>query len=941
MICKNYYVKHIERILLSVLLINISLIPAFPQAQKNSQQIKGKVVMIKDEKEQNISYANLSILELPDSTFITGTTTDDNGTFSLKFRNDTKKKYLIKASYIGCISSFINLDITSKKQTADIGTIVLEEDIKNLKEVVVTAIRQPVEQKKDTTIFNAEAYKVPDGAYLEALIRRIPGLSYDPKTKAIKYNGETIKEITVNGKEFFKGNNKVALENLPAKFVSRLKVYDKATEEEEATGVKGSEKNYVLDLQTKKNMNGTIMSSVEGGYGSKNKYYTNAQLYKFKENGDNVSIFGTYGNKNFNTAYRGNKIGNIGGNISKKINEKLQLSGYMNYYDSKTGNKSTTRNEQYMTDKNQYGISDNLSESKNNSLSSNFNLIWNIDKKTMFHVTGGGNWGKSNNMSDSRSAKFSENPGLDLIDPFEKYEETDKNTRIYESSQNNFNKADNSNFNISASLVRKLKKEGNSVGIIYTSTMSKYDTDAYRIFNSTFYMLKDIYGNDSVEYRHQYQSSPTRNYNNQINLNYTWQIKEKSHIQFSYSLNVQNEKQLQNTYDLTDFADKTTEKIPGTNNRFSLPEGYKNHFVDSLSNRRKSNTTSHSFSARYSYTGDVWNINGGVTVSPQRRSLNQYDNKISIDTVGYSVQWSPQLYIGYNKNDYDINIRYNGNTRQPMLSELMAPTIYYSATYISRSNPNLKASYSQNISLSFSNFKKGFSSYINYGHQFNDITQATLYNQETGGIETYPVNLNGNWNIMGNTSYERRLGQFKLAGQAGGNYNHSVGLMNENKDEELKKSITKSSGIYSRFEASYLPSWGNIDLNASWDYQKHKNSLNISDNTNTVMRNYSIGSVISATLPKYFQIDTDFIYNIRSGTNIDSKEENEILWNFKVTWKFLKERKAEISLLWADILNQKKSLFKNALYNGFYESYSEQLGSYFIISLRYNFNKMQ
>ena len=181
MICKNYYVKHIERILLSVLLINISLIQAFPQAQKNSQQIKGKVVMIKDEKEQNISYANLSILELPDSTFITGTTTDDNGTFSLKFRNDTKKKYLIKASYIGCISSFIDLDITSKKQTADIGTIVLEEDIKNLREVVVTAIRQPVEQKKDTTIFNAEAYKVPDGAYLEALIRRIPGLKKPPQ----------------------------------------------------------------------------------------------------------------------------------------------------------------------------------------------------------------------------------------------------------------------------------------------------------------------------------------------------------------------------------------------------------------------------------------------------------------------------------------------------------------------------------------------------------------------------------------------------------------------------------------------------------------------------------------------------------------------------------------------------------------------------------------
>ena len=67
-------------------------------------------------------------------------------------------------------------------------------------------------------------------------------LTYDPKEKTITYNGHTIKEITVNGKDFFKGNQQVVLENLPVKFVSQLKVYDKPTKQEEATGMKSAAK---------------------------------------------------------------------------------------------------------------------------------------------------------------------------------------------------------------------------------------------------------------------------------------------------------------------------------------------------------------------------------------------------------------------------------------------------------------------------------------------------------------------------------------------------------------------------------------------------------------------------------------------------------------------------------------------------------------------------
>ena len=92
-----------------------------------------------------------------------------------------------------------------------------------------------MEQKGDTTIYNVAAFPTPEGSYLEALVRRIPGLSYDPKSEEMKFNGYPIRQITVNGKDFFRGNKDVVLENLPVRFVSQLKVYDKPTEQEKIT----------------------------------------------------------------------------------------------------------------------------------------------------------------------------------------------------------------------------------------------------------------------------------------------------------------------------------------------------------------------------------------------------------------------------------------------------------------------------------------------------------------------------------------------------------------------------------------------------------------------------------------------------------------------------------------------------------------------------------
>ncbi len=177
-----------------------------------------------------------------------------------------------------------------------------------------------VDQVGDTTVINAAAYKTPEGSYLETLVKRIPGMEYDSETKTLKYNGLPINEINVNGEAFFSGDNKMALENLPVELISKIKVYDKKSKLEKLTGVSTGKKNYVLDLQTKEEFNGTLLASGKAGYGNNNKKDFNLQGNYFKNNGNNFSVIANSGN----TPYADQLQGQHTGERCHKFHPKVQ-----------------------------------------------------------------------------------------------------------------------------------------------------------------------------------------------------------------------------------------------------------------------------------------------------------------------------------------------------------------------------------------------------------------------------------------------------------------------------------------------------------------------------------------------------------------------------------------------------------------------------------------
>ncbi len=215
---------------------------------------------------------SIKLLALPDSGFVTGTTTGQQGGFVLK---DVRKgMYALKVSYIGMETKCMNLDFTAqKKKKVDIGYITMVTDAVQLQGVEVTAHAAKVQVSGDSLVYNAAAYRVPEGSTLEALVKQLPGAKVD-KEGNITINGKTVSKILVDGKEFFLNDKAVAMKNIPTEMIDKLKTYDRKSDLSRVTGIDDGEEETVLDLTVKKGMKNGWYGNVNVGAMTSNKRLT-------------------------------------------------------------------------------------------------------------------------------------------------------------------------------------------------------------------------------------------------------------------------------------------------------------------------------------------------------------------------------------------------------------------------------------------------------------------------------------------------------------------------------------------------------------------------------------------------------------------------------------------------------------------------------------------
>ena len=111
----------------------------------------------------------------------------------------------------------------------------------SLDEVVVTASKVQLVWRGDTLVYNADAFNVPQGSMLDRLIRQLPGVTLKENGE-IRVNGRKVDYLTLNGTDFFKGNNRMMLDNLPYYTVKNIKVYDKSTDMSQFLGDEAEKK---------------------------------------------------------------------------------------------------------------------------------------------------------------------------------------------------------------------------------------------------------------------------------------------------------------------------------------------------------------------------------------------------------------------------------------------------------------------------------------------------------------------------------------------------------------------------------------------------------------------------------------------------------------------------------------------------------------------------
>ncbi len=192
---------------------------------------------------------------LPDSTLLVGGATDINGKFQLSFIRKTPNKSLLlfHVSFVGYKPVYQLVFNSQRTVSAHLGDISLTPESYALDETVVVGQAPMVITEGDTTVFNASAYRTPEGAMLEELVKQLPGGEIDADGKLL-IHGKEVKKILVDGKEFSPMTRKAALKNLPVEMVEKLKAYERQSDLARLTGIDDGEEEMILDLSVKKGM---------------------------------------------------------------------------------------------------------------------------------------------------------------------------------------------------------------------------------------------------------------------------------------------------------------------------------------------------------------------------------------------------------------------------------------------------------------------------------------------------------------------------------------------------------------------------------------------------------------------------------------------------------------------------------------------------------------
>ena len=518
--------------LLAILMFVVGL-PVAAQQKKN-EDVSGRI--IDNSTAEPLPSTTLQLYEITtrrnrtDTTFVKGVYSDQNGHFG--FSSINAGSYVLKLSFLGYQSRMIPFQ--KKRQNLSLGTLYLNPEIVELDEAVVTANLPKMVVKDDTLIFNADAFTVPEGSVIEALVEVLPGAEID-ENGGITINGKAVKRFKLDGRDFMTGNNSAVMKNLPSYVIDKVKVYDEKSDLARLTNIDDGEDDFVMEFTIKKSARRGLQANPDVGYGTDNRYGIRltamkpfgAMRYTFMGNANNVndqnfSGRGGRGRGNGN-GQRHTQTGAL--DVSYENNKDLKMSGRVTWTHSTADNWNRTGSENFVrTRGGAFSNSISQSYSRNNSWTGNMNLQWTIDSVTTFSFRPNVTFSTNDSRSFSTSASFNTDPFEHVKNPLSNEGMKTMNDLglIVNGRQNkSMSYGENKNLSTQLQLHRRLSDSGRNVAVNGNISYSKNSNRNANLSMVHLYRTQDSAGNDSTYQTNRYTVSPNNNFNYNVGLTYS------------------------------------------------------------------------------------------------------------------------------------------------------------------------------------------------------------------------------------------------------------------------------------------------------------------------------------------------------------------------------------------------------------------------------------
>ncbi|MEM8484414.1 MAG: TonB-dependent receptor [Bacteroidota bacterium] len=957
----------IQRILgKTILMMCVSLLGVTAVVAQDRDAPQGSVIsgFVYDESTGDpLPGANVYLVSRADTTVQTGGVTNEKGLYRLVV--PVAGAYAAAFSFIGFETHYMPIEATGSYTFA--GTVNLKISITDLEQVLVEEVQDRVVLRGDTTEFNANAFKVNPDASAADLIAKMPGIVVEDGS--VQAQGENVRRVLVDGREFFGNDTNAALSNLPAEIIERIQVFDRMSDQSQFTGFDDGNSERTINIVTRSGMSNGQFGKVYGGYGSETRYASGGNLNFF--NGDQrISVIGLSNNvnqQNFtnedllgvigNTRERGGGgfgggfrrggggggrgpggagpgggggagrpgggglrtnpadflVGNQDGinqttafgiNYTDQWGEQWEVAGSYFFNTSDNNSDILLDREYFLTDvETQLYNETNLSRSDNFNHRLNARLRYTIDERNSVMIRP--------NLSWQRNDASSNLVGINSL----------VETGLLSANTNNYT-ADNAGYTSNTNILyqhrfpKQRRTISLSVGVGFndrSGEASLFSTNEF--FDAVDSLLVVDQFTDTAQDGRTFSSS----------IAYTEPVGQGM-LMFNYRPSVSHSN-----------ADQRTNLLDPTTGTYSVLDPV-------LSNVFESKTVRQRAGVNYMMRRPTGMITFGVDVQDEQLTGEQVFPQTFSVTRNFQSLLPRAMFMYRPSRAENLRLFYRTSTNTPSVTQLQNVIDNTNPLQLSSGNPELEQSYSHSLvarynktsadngrvfmgfaSMTQTNNNIGTESFIALADTM--IAPGVLLTQ--GSQFSRPVNVDGYWNVRSLFTLGLPAAGIKsnVNLNAGYTFSNTPGTINGIENVSRVQTLTGGAVIGSNISER-------VDFTLTY-------SLNFTDVNNTVYpeldANYLFhraGARINLLFGKGWVFDTNLNLLQYAGLS-DSFDQNNLVWNAGIGYKFLRGNGGEVKLLLADILNQNQSLSRTV--NEFYieDNTSNVLERYLMLNFTY------